>query len=187
MRVSDLATKEIPVVRTKCGLTKPCPKEFFAFKISSGAANVVGPTMCFENQVIMSPVKNNVGRGLNIALVNGTSGTVLTQKSFDMYSGDVKLLVKFLKEIPEGTLVLVASYDDPGTKMNDETRKLLSSLGSSYAKQLGFRDSWVFLGAKDLKDKSPFEQFLKNNPSKNKYDGWPELLELEGCVPRKIV
>nr|XP_054359995.1 protein FAM3D [Mirounga angustirostris] len=99
---------------------------------------------------------------------------------------DVNLLVKFLKKIPEGTLVLMASYDDPGTKMNDETRKLLSSLGSSYANQLGFRDSWVFLGAKDLKDKSPFEQFLKNNPDTNKYDGWPELLELEGCVPQKV-
>ncbi|XP_064450629.1 protein FAM3D isoform X3 [Mirounga angustirostris] len=166
--LAGLESQAIPVVRTKCGLSKPCPDNFFAFKISSGAANVVGPKMCFENLVIMSPVKNNVGRGLNIALVN-----------------DVNLLVKFLKKIPEGTLVLMASYDDPGTKMNDETRKLLSSLGSSYANQLGFRDSWVFLGAKDLKDKSPFEQFLKNNPDTNKYDGWPELLELEGCVPQK--
>ncbi|XP_032179749.1 protein FAM3D isoform X2 [Mustela erminea] len=182
----DLDSKKVEVVRTKCGLSKPCPDNFFAFKISSGAANVVGPTMCFENRVIMSPVKNNVGRGLNFALVNGTTGVVLTQKCFDMYSGDITLLVKFLKEIPEGTLVLVASYDDPGTKMNDETRKLLTNLGSSYAKQLGFRDSWVFLGARDLRDKSPFEQFLKNNPDTNKYEGWPELLELEGCVPRKI-
>ncbi|XP_032179716.1 protein FAM3D isoform X1 [Mustela erminea] len=184
--LADLDSKKVEVVRTKCGLSKPCPDNFFAFKISSGAANVVGPTMCFENRVIMSPVKNNVGRGLNFALVNGTTGVVLTQKCFDMYSGDITLLVKFLKEIPEGTLVLVASYDDPGTKMNDETRKLLTNLGSSYAKQLGFRDSWVFLGARDLRDKSPFEQFLKNNPDTNKYEGWPELLELEGCVPRKI-
>lgn len=161
-------SKKVEVVRTKCGLSKPCPDNFFAFKISSGAANVVGPTMCFENRVIMSPVKNNVGRGLNFALVNGTTGVVLTQKCFDMYSGDITLLVKFLKEIPEGTLVLVASYDDPGTKMNDETRKLLTNLGSSYAKKLGFRDSWVFLGARDLRDKSPFEQFLKNNPDTNK-------------------
>lgn len=29
---------------------------------------------------------------------------------------DVNHLVKFLKEIPGGALVLVASYDDPGTK-----------------------------------------------------------------------
>ncbi|KAB1264344.1 Protein FAM3D [Camelus dromedarius] len=179
--------KENPVVvKTKCGLSKSCSANFFAFKISSGAANVVGPSMCFEGQTIMSPVKNNVGRGLNIALVNGTKGTVLRHGSFDMYSGDPNLLVKFLKEIPDGTLVLVASYDDPGTKMNDEIRKLLSDLGSSYAKQLGFRDSWVFLGAKGLKSKSPFEEFLKNSPDTNKYDGWPELLELEGCVPQKV-
>lgn len=181
-----LGPKEIPVLKTKCGLSKSCPTNFFAFKICSGAANVVGPSMCFENEIIMSPVRNNVGRGLNIALVNGTTGQVLKRGSFDMYSGDPNLLVKFLAEIPDSTLVLVASYDDPGTKMNEEIRKLFSNLGSSYAKQLGFRDSWVFLGAKDLKNKSPFEQYLKNSPELNKYEGWPELLELEGCVPRKV-
>ncbi|XP_005387335.1 PREDICTED: protein FAM3D [Chinchilla lanigera] len=180
------AHKEIRVPKSKCGLSKPCPANFFAFKICSGAANVVGPSMCFENQILMSPVKNNVGRGLNIALVNGTTGQVLRMNSFDMYMGDPNSLLKFLAEISEGTLVLVASYDDPGTKMNDEIRKLFAGLGSSYAKQLGFRDSWVFLGAKDLRSKSPFEQFLKNNPETNKYEGWPELLELEGCVPQKI-
>ncbi|XP_008048120.1 protein FAM3D isoform X2 [Carlito syrichta] len=180
------APKETRVVKTKCGLSKSCPANFFAFKIYSGAANVVGPSMCFEDHTIMSSVKNNVGRGLNIVLVNGTTGTVLRQSTFDMYSGDPKLLVKFLTEISKGMLVLVASYDDPGTKMNDEIRKLFSNLGSSYAKQLGFRDSWVFLGAKDLKDKSPFEQYLKNDPDTNKYEGWPELLELEGCVPQKM-
>ncbi|KAK2505460.1 hypothetical protein MC885_017696, partial [Smutsia gigantea] len=179
-------TKQTSVVKNKCGLSKPCPANFFAFKICSGAANVVGPSMCFENHVIMSPVKNNVGRGLNIALVNGSTGMVQRQSSFDMYSGDTKFLVRFLREIPEGTLVLVASYDDPGTKMSDEIRTLLSNLGSSYAKEVGFRDSWVFLGARDLKSKSPFEQYLKNNPNTNKYEGWPELLELEGCVPQKV-
>lgn len=180
------APKATQVPKSKCGLSKPCPDNFFAFKICSGAANVVGPSMCFENQILMSPVKNNVGRGLNVALVNGTTGQVGRMSSFDMYSGDPNLLLTFLSEIPEGTLVLVASYDDPGTKMNDEIRKLFSNLGSSYAKQLGFRDSWVFLGAKDLRSKSPFEQYLKNNPDTNKYEGWPELLELEGCVPQKV-
>ncbi|KAK1332259.1 hypothetical protein QTO34_006931 [Cnephaeus nilssonii] len=179
-------SKKIEVVKIKCGLSKPCPDNFFAFKILSGAANVVGPSICFEDHMIMSPVKDNVGRGLNIALVNGTTGKMLRQASFDMYSGDPTLLVKFLKAIPEGMLVLVASYDDPGTKMNDELRKLFSNLGSSYAGQLGFRDSWVFLGARDISNKSPFEQYLKNTPNTNKYEGWPELLELEGCVPRKV-
>ncbi|XP_006892342.1 PREDICTED: protein FAM3D [Elephantulus edwardii] len=180
-------TPAIQTKQSKCSLSKPCPASYFAFKICSGAANVVGPSMCFENKVIMSPVKNNVGRGLNIALVNGSTGMMLKHSSFDMYSGDINLLIKFLKEIPEGTLVLVASYDDPGTKMNDETRNLFSNLGSSYAAKLGFRDSWVFIGAKNLKSKTPFEQYLKNNPETNKYEGWPELLELEGCVPQRML
>lgn len=184
--LAPATTKELHAIKSKCGNRKPCTDNSFAFKISSGAANVVGPSICFEDKVLMSPVKNNVGRGLNIVLVNGTTGAVLRDSFFDMYSGDPSLLERFLKEVPEGTLVLVASYDDPGTKMNEQLKKLFSDLGSSSAKQLGFRDSWVFLGARGLKNKSPFEQFLKNNPEENKYDGWPELLELEGCVPRKV-
>nr|XP_032652239.1 protein FAM3A-like [Chelonoidis abingdonii] len=72
--------------------------------------------------------------------------------------GDVNELLKFIRTLHEGTLVFVASYDDPATKMNEETRRIFSELGSSVAKELGFRDSWVFVGAKGVQDKSPFEQ-----------------------------
>ncbi|XP_038595748.1 protein FAM3D [Tachyglossus aculeatus] len=173
-------------LRTKCGNHKRCPEDFFAFRIVSGAANVVGPSLCFEDRILMSAVKNTIGRGLNIALVNGSTGHFLRHGIFDMYSGDINILLKFLSEIADGTLVLIASYDDPGTKLNTEARKFFTDLGSVHANDLGFRDSWVFLGAKGLRDKSPFEQFLKNHPENNKYDGWPEMLEMEGCVPRKL-
>ncbi|XP_074054964.1 protein FAM3D [Macrotis lagotis] len=173
--------------RNKCDNSKKCPEDFFTFKITSGAANVVGPSICFEDKLIMSGVKNNIGRGLNIALVDGKTGILKTHKTFDMFSGDINLLMEFLKEIPESALVLVASFDDPATKLNPEARKLLSDLGSAYAAELGFRDSWVFLGAKDIKEKSPFEEYLKNIPEQNKYEGWPEALKIEGCVPRKMI
>ncbi|XP_062441603.1 protein FAM3D [Rhea pennata] len=172
--------------RHACGNRERCPGEHFAFKIVSGAANVVGPSICFDDTVLMSGVRNNVGRGLNVALVNGTTGRLLRTAIFDMYSGDVKELETFLMEITSGTLVLTATFDDPATKMSDKARTLFTNLGSSYASQLGFRDSWVFLGAKGLSTKSPFEQHLKNNQETNKYDGWPELLEMEGCAPRKM-
>lgn len=42
--------------------------------------------------------------------------------------------------------------------MNDEARKLFEELGSTVAKELAFRDSWVFVGAKGIENKSPFEQ-----------------------------
>ncbi|RLV99547.1 hypothetical protein DV515_00009820 [Chloebia gouldiae] len=172
--------------RHKCGNQKSCPQNYFAFKIISGAANVVGPSICFEDLVLMSSVKNNIGRGLNIALVNGTTGQLLKTDAFDMYSGDITKLQTFLQGIKRGTLVLTASYDDAATKMNDKVRAYFTELGSSHVGKLAFRDNWVFLGAKGLLNKSPFEKHIKNDGETNKYDGWPELLEMEGCAPRKM-
>ncbi|XP_072482888.1 protein FAM3A isoform X3 [Notamacropus eugenii] len=189
----------------KCGLPQPCPEQHLAFRVVSGAANVIGPKICLEDKMLMSSVKDNVGRGLNIALVNGVNGELLEARSFDMWAGDVNDLLKFIRPLHEGTLVFVASYDDPATKMNDETRKIFSELGSTNAKELAFRDSWVFVGAKGVQDKSPFEQgalrlpapsfsfllaapqHVKNSKSTNKYEGWPEALELEGCIPQRTM
>ncbi|XP_040323344.1 protein FAM3A isoform X2 [Herpailurus yagouaroundi] len=154
----------------KCGLPQPCPEEHLAFRMVSGAANVIGPKICLEDKMLMSSVKDNVGRGLNIALVN-----------------DVNDLLKFIRPLHEGTLVFVASYDDPATKMNEETRKLFSDLGSKNVKDLAFRDSWVFVGAKGVQNKSPFEQHVKNSKHTNKYEGWPEALEMEGCIPKRTM
>uniref|UniRef100_A0A8C3PN61 FAM3 metabolism regulating signaling molecule D n=1 Tax=Calidris pygmaea TaxID=425635 RepID=A0A8C3PN61_9CHAR len=172
--------------RHKCGNQRSCPQNYFAFKITSGAANVVGPSICFEDKIIMSSVKNNIGRGLNIMLVNGTNGKLLKTGIFDMYSGDINKLDAFLQEIKVGTIVLVASYDDPATKMNAKVQAHFERLGSSHVRKLGFRDNWVFLGAKGMKNKSPFEEHIKNDRKTNKYDGWPEMLEMEGCTPRKM-
>ncbi|XP_024308184.1 protein FAM3A isoform X1 [Homo sapiens] len=176
----------------KCGLPQPCPEEHLAFRVVSGAANVIGPKICLEDKMLMSSVKDNVGRGLNIALVNGplppdtgVSGELIEARAFDMWAGDVNDLLKFIRPLHEGTLVFVASYDDPATKMNEETRKLFSELGSRNAKELAFRDSWVFVGAKGVQNKSPFEQHVKNSKHSNKYEGWPEALEMEGCIPRR--
>uniref|UniRef100_A0A4X1T738 FAM3 metabolism regulating signaling molecule A n=2 Tax=Sus scrofa TaxID=9823 RepID=A0A4X1T738_PIG len=161
-------TAEPRARKYKCGLPQPCPEEHLAFRMVSGAANVIGPKICLEDKMLMSSVKDNVGRGLNVALVN-----------------DVNDLLKFIRPLHEGTLVFVASYDDPATKMNEETRKLFSDLGSKNVKDLAFRDSWVFVGAKGVQNKSPFEQHVKNSRHTNKYEGWPEALEMEGCIPRR--
>ncbi|XP_012517470.1 PREDICTED: protein FAM3A isoform X1 [Propithecus coquereli] len=223
-------TAEPRARKYKCGLPQPCPEEHLAFRMVSGAANVIGPKICLEDKMLMSSVKDNVGRGLNIALVNGVSGELIEARAFDMWAGDVNDLLKFIRPLHEGTLVFVASYDDPATKMNEETRKLFGELGSRNAKELAFRDSWVFVGAKGVQNKSPFEQargrvpqehtvgqhgirglkawslacfcllsqrteamtscspgpqHVKNSKHTNKYEGWPEALVMEGCIPRR--
>ncbi|KAM8830595.1 protein FAM3A [Synchiropus picturatus] len=174
---------EIRPRRYKCGLSAPCPPKHLAFRLVSGAANVIGPKICLEDKMLMSSVKNNVGRGLNIALVNGVTGELLETRAFDMWAGDVTDLLQFLRPLYEGTLVFVASFDDAATKMNDEVRRLFEDLGSTAVKELAFRDSWVFVGAKGIENKSLFEQRMKNSKSSNKYEGWPESLEMDGCIP----
>ncbi|GCB68318.1 hypothetical protein scyTo_0000859 [Scyliorhinus torazame] len=179
---SIFATK---LLKYKCSLAMPCPENHFAFKMASGAANVVGPKICVEDKIIMSGVKNNVGRGMNIAIVDGKFGNVLDTKVFDLWSGDVKPFIDFLKTLKDGTIVFMATYDDSATKLNDEARKLVGDLGSSSISGLAFRDNWIFVGAKGIQSKSPFEQHIKNNKNTNKYEGWPEVLEMEGCIPQK--
>ncbi|XP_034718972.1 protein FAM3C [Etheostoma cragini] len=182
MPVNEVSTKP---VRYKCGLSKSCPVGHFAFKMTSGAASVVGPRICLEDKLLMSGVKNNVGRGINIALVDGRTGDAVKTEFFDMWAGDVDPFIKFLKEIEEGTVVMMASFDDPSTKLNDEARKLIADLGSSAVSNLGFRDNWIFVGGRGIKTKSPFEQHIKNSADTNKFEGWPEVLEMEGCVPQR--
>lgn len=46
----------------------------------------------------------------------------------------------------------------PSFRMNDKVRAQFAELGSSHVNNVGFRDNWVFLGAKGLKNKSPFEE-----------------------------
>ncbi|XP_061685162.1 protein FAM3A isoform X3 [Syngnathoides biaculeatus] len=153
--------EEVRPRRYKCGLSAACPPKHLAFRLVSGAANVIGPKICLEDKMLLSSVKNNVGRGLNIALVNGVTGEPLETKTFDMWAGDVSDLLKYLRPLHEGTLVFVASFDDPATKLNAESRRLFEELGSTAVKELSFRDSWVFVGAKGIENKSPFEQEKK--------------------------
>ncbi|XP_044535411.1 protein FAM3C-like [Gracilinanus agilis] len=149
--------------RYKCGISKACPEKHFAFKMASGAANVIGPKICVEDNILISRVKNNVGRGINVALVNAKTVEALYIKYFDMWGGDVAPFIEFLKSIPDGTIVLMGTYDDRATK--------LARLRSTAIINLDFRDNWVFCGGKGIKAKSSFEQHIKNNKDTNKYEG----------------
>uniref|UniRef100_A0A8C6PLE2 ILEI/PANDER domain-containing protein n=1 Tax=Nothobranchius furzeri TaxID=105023 RepID=A0A8C6PLE2_NOTFU len=162
-----------------CLMKKSCPYDHYSFFLQSGAANVVPPKICINNNLIVGSVLNNAGVGINIVTLNGKTGEVLNTDHFDMYGGDVETLIKFLKSIETGSVVLMASYDEPATKLNDEARKLIADLGSSAIQTLGFRDTWVFVGGKGTSVKSSMEKHVKNDQASNKYDQWPELVQLE--------
>ncbi|XP_068451170.1 protein FAM3C [Clinocottus analis] len=168
----------------KCSLARVCPSDHFALRISSGAANVVGPKICFDGKIIMSNALNNVGPGLNIVVVNGKNGKVEKYGFLNMNYGNEEYILAFLKEIQPGMIVLVASFDDVTPKMTDDMREVFIGMGSTLIKSVKQRDSWVFVGKSGTEHKSLFEKQAVNDEKTNVYEEWPEMVELSGCIPR---
>ncbi|MBZ3880295.1 Protein FAM3A [Sciurus carolinensis] len=102
----------------------PASTSVAAFCMVSGAVNIIEPKMCLEDRMLMSSVKDNVGPGLNVALVNGVSCDLIEACASDMWARDVNDLLNFIWPLHEGTLVFVASCNNPVTKMNEEARNV---------------------------------------------------------------
>ncbi|XP_056308269.1 protein FAM3C isoform X3 [Danio aesculapii] len=172
------------VPKAKCGLAKPCPAGGLAFKMYSGATNIVGPQICFDGKMLIQKETRGNWQGINIVVINEETGEHVKTGSFNMWTGKVEELIEFLNSIEDGSFVLIATFDDPSTKLNDEARALLAGLGSAFISKVGFRDNWIFVGGKKTLARVYFEQHMKNDRDTNKYDGWPEMIEMEGCIPR---
>ncbi|XP_062401855.1 protein FAM3C-like [Sardina pilchardus] len=168
---------------SKCGINQ-CPDGYFTFHLKSGIGNTLGPRICFEGNMLMSGVANNIGRGLNIALLNGDTGELLTTSRFDMYDGKVEPVVDFINGIKLNTIVLIVSFDEPARILTSQLREMISDLGSTEIHTLASRDSWVFAGARGIIGKSPFESVAKNNRSTNYYREWPATVHTGGCFPK---
>ncbi|XP_060925131.1 protein FAM3D [Limanda limanda] len=163
--------------KSKCGVSKACPPGHYVFRIRSGAANTVGPKICFEGKTIMSTVQNNVGGGLDIVVVNGKSGVVENAR---ILNGSPQETLSFLNNIKPGMIVLVASFDN-ANGMTNEIRNIFSGMGSSKARSIKFRDNWAFAVRTGLESTLHFEKITVTDEQTNLYEGWPETAEVEGC------
>lgn len=170
--------------KQKCDMQKKCADDEFAFRVSTGAANVIGPSVCFDGQWVMKNSLNNVDRGMNIAVVDGRSGKTVDKDVFDLYGKDSTEVKLFLRKLEDTHIVMVTTYDDAAFKLDDEARRMFAEMGSQKVKSLAFRDNWIFVGGKKTKKPSDFEHIAVNDKSKNKFGDWPEAISLEGCLPK---
>ncbi|XP_019751309.1 protein FAM3C [Hippocampus comes] len=173
-----------PITSAECNLSGSCPPDHFAIHVRSGAANVVGPKICFDGKTIMSHVLNNVGPGLNIVVVNSENGAVDRCGYLNMKDGVPEDILAYLKEIKPGEIVIVASFDDATTKMTKEMREIFVGMGSALIESVSYRDNWVFAGRGGTASRSSFEKRAANDDASNVYDGWPMAVEVGGCFPR---
>lgn len=98
-------------------------------------------------------------------------------------------MMDFVRNAPEGTLLLMATHDDGSTKLKDDAKTLVEELGSTEIKNIKFRSSWVFIAAKGFKlpDNIQKEKINHSDHKKNRYNGWPAEIQIEGCIPRNLI
>ncbi len=89
-------------------------------------------------------------RGHNIVVFDTLNGQIEDKKWFDTLdkTENSDSMAAFIGRIPEGKIVLVAIRDEGSYRMTEAAYLALESLGSSLARQVGFRDSYVLLGRK---------------------------------------
>uniref|UniRef100_A0A8C5T276 FAM3 metabolism regulating signaling molecule B n=1 Tax=Malurus cyaneus samueli TaxID=2593467 RepID=A0A8C5T276_9PASS len=177
--------------RHKCDHWSPCSPGNFAYRILSGGAKQRSAKICFEDELLISEENGNTGSGINIAVVdckNVLCVPGITRRVIDStdHSGE---MMDFIKSAPEGTLLLMATYDDGSTKLKNDVKKLVEELGSKEIKNIKFRSSWVFIGAKGFKlpDNIQKEKINHSDNKKNRYNGWPAEIQIEGCIPRNLI
>ncbi|XP_028656017.1 protein FAM3B-like isoform X1 [Erpetoichthys calabaricus] len=176
-----------PPKRQKCDHWTPCPPEHFAYRILSGANTMKHPKICFEDELLMGEEKGNTGRGMNVAIVNAISGKFLNAESFDMWEGDFAgKMLQFMKDIPQNSIVLMATHDEGSTRLSSDIKTEITNLGSKEIQKIAFRSNWVFIGAKGfvLPTNIRSEQINHSDQAKNRYSGWPAEVQIEGCIPR---
>ncbi|KFV02119.1 Protein FAM3B [Pterocles gutturalis] len=167
--------------RQKCDHWSPCPPENYAYRILSGGGRGKLAKICFEDELLISEEKGNVGRGINIAIVDCNCVIDSTDHSGEMMT--------FIKNASQGSLLLMVTHDDGSTRLNSDARKLVEELGSNEIRNMKFRSSWAFIAAKGFKlpDNIEKEKINHSDKNKNRYGSWPAEIQIEGCIPKNLI
>ncbi|XP_062592751.1 protein O-linked-mannose beta-1,2-N-acetylglucosaminyltransferase 1-like isoform X2 [Saccostrea cucullata] len=158
-----------------CGVS--CPAGQKSFYIKTGTDKTVGPTICYDGEIYMSDEKQNIGRGLNVLFIDGDSHKVIDQKVFDTYAEDQTFLQFVQLKIKDGTVVILASFDEITYSMKDDAKKWLKLMGASKIEKVKFRESYLLIGQRGLKQGHAIEFF---NP-KTENEQYGAALEKKGC------
>ncbi|XP_045051903.2 protein FAM3B isoform X2 [Desmodus rotundus] len=174
--------------RQKCDHWAACPPNTYAYRVLSGGGRDKYAKICFEDELLIGEKTGNVGRGINIAIVNYTTAKVIATQYFDMYEGDNSgAMTQFIRGAPVKSLLFMVTHDDGSSRLKEDAKKAIEELGSKEIRSMQFRSSWVFLTAKgfELPAGIQREKINHSDDANNRYLGWPAEIQIEGCVPKE--
>ncbi|KFP03514.1 Protein FAM3B, partial [Calypte anna] len=176
--------------RQKCDHWSPCSPGNYAYRILSGGGKAKLARICFEDEIVLcifnhckSTKQLSAAKWLPLQESGCTRGCVICSTD---HSGE---MMTFIKNAPEGSLLLMVTHDDGSTRLKNDTKKLVEELGSKEIQNIKFRSSWAFIAAKGFKlpDDIQKEKINHSDKKKNRYRGWPAEIQIEGCIPRNLI
>ncbi|KAG2220005.1 hypothetical protein INT45_010373, partial [Circinella minor] len=89
-------------------------------------------------------------RGLHVWAIDRSTQLLLERGSFDTHISTEESVEfkRFIDWLSPGTIVVVAAKDDCTEHLGKEGYEAMESLGSTKIRQVGYRDSYVFIGEK---------------------------------------
>uniref|UniRef100_A0A8C7ABV4 FAM3 metabolism regulating signaling molecule B n=1 Tax=Neovison vison TaxID=452646 RepID=A0A8C7ABV4_NEOVI len=170
--------------RQKCDHWTPCPLNSYAYRLLSGGGKDKFAKICFEDELLMGEKTRNIGRGINIAIVNSSNGD-LKQICIDLTDNSGPM-VTFIESAPPKSLLFMVTQDDGASRLKEDAKKVIEALGSKQIRSIRFRSSWVFLTAKgfELPAEIQRENINHSDSTRNRYSGWPAEVQIEGCIPK---
>ncbi|XP_074069948.1 protein FAM3B [Macrotis lagotis] len=183
------AIKSLLPKRQKCDHWISCPANTYAYRLLSGGGRDKFAKICFEDELLISEEKDNVARGINVAIVNYKTGKVIHTQHFDMFKGDNSgPLTEFIKNAPQKSLIFMVTHSDGSSRLKNYAKNAIEDLGSKEIKNIQFRSSWVFLGGKDVDFPTDIQREKINHfdDIKNGYSDWSAEIQIEGCIPRHL-
>ncbi|KAF8766791.1 Protein FAM3C like protein [Argiope bruennichi] len=179
--VSSLHSIQIGEIVPQCGLPKACSKDEFSVHLYTGKDHTDEPRLCVDGKYIISKSMNEGGRGLNVAVIDNLTRTIIRVSHFDTYEKESNGLETMLLTLRPGDILILITFDEPSRKLSRIARLLFYDLGSALIQNLGYRSSWYLITQKGISGFSPFEDLHLVDSS-----GWPQPHDIRFCVPFEI-
>ncbi len=133
------------------------------------------------------------GPGVYVVEVDKNTGKVLKAYKYNAWASPehTSALVEFINSVPSGNYVLAGIKDTGPRYLVDDFRKAIKTIGSRYADQIGFRDSWAIIGRKGAETGSVPEKLSKRGSGRVSVEdsiqfyntsGWTESLPVKGSI-----
>ncbi|CAH1783634.1 unnamed protein product [Owenia fusiformis] len=175
-RIDNYVRSATPAPK-KCGLDKGCEAGTYAYYIKSGEGKDIGPTICFEDEYLMTPKSGNTGRGINMVVIDDMSRKMVDRKVFDTYVSDSELIRYLKTEVKDHHVILVASQDEITANLGEESKTSLRKYGAGAITNILYRESYILLGQKGLVAGDGVEKVGKRGDGE-----FADPIYLSGCL-----